>query len=195
MGELYIHNLQDYIDKFGLTVFIETGTGKGIGIYHALKYPFTKLFSIEFIYELWRECADKINDSRLQLYRSDSVNGLDEILFKISKEERVLYWLDAHFPGADFKFNGYDHLKEKRELHKPLEAEFNIIFSKRDISKDVFIIDDLRIYEEGNFELGQWELKHLYGEPNLNFILDRIKNTHNIIRDYRHQGFLILTPK
>jgi hypothetical protein len=194
MGELNIHNLNNYIIPFNLTVFVETGSGKGEGIKHALNYSFKKLYSIEIVPQLYEHCKTTITDPRVKFLNQCSVDGIENSILE-EENENILFWLDAHFPGADFHFNSYDHLSEHKKLHKPLEAEFNTIWAKRSNKKDVFIIDDLRIYEDGPFELGQWELKYKYGESNINFILDKVKDTHNITRDYRHQGFLILTPK
>lgn len=194
MGELYLHNLQNYIDQYNCKYFIETGSGKGTGITHALKYNFEKLYSIEIIEDLYNYCNSKFRDSRLSFINDNSINGLSSIL-NLVDEKPCLFWLDAHFPGADFHYNSYDHLSEVPELHKPLKQEINLIKNLRPLSKDVFIIDDLQIYEEGPFELLNKDFKKKYGENGIDFIIDSYKETHNFTRDYRHQGFLILTPK
>lgn len=196
MGELYIHNLEKYITEYNLNTFIETGTGIGTGVMFAKNFKFSKIFSIEIIEELFNR-SKKLEafDDRIKLINDSSINGLIKILPTLSEADKVLFWLDAHFPGADFKFNTYDHLSDIPSLHMPLEDEIKIIHQYRHSLKDVFIIDDLRIYEDGNYELGKWDLKDKYGKQNINFILDLYKDTHNVHRDYRHQGFLILTPK
>ena len=196
MGELFIHDILNYIARYNLDTFIETGTGKGTGLNYASKYPFKDLYSIEIIKELYDECVHKFaQDPRIHLINNDSINGLIEILEKLTTNNRVLFWLDAHFPGADFKFNNYFHRSDEPDIHMPLEKEIEIIYNTRKDCKDVYIIDDLRIYEDNDYELGSWDLKPKLGKPNIDFITNKYKKTHNISRDLRHQGFLILTPK
>jgi len=196
MGELYLHNLGDYIQKYGCSVFIETGTGKGTGLSFASAFPFKKLYSIEFVESLFFECVLKFKkDDRVSLINNNSIAGLSSILCENVIKDPCLFWLDAHFPGADFGFNSYDYLKEFKDLHKPLEKELETICSLRPNAKDVFIIDDLQIYEDGGFELLNLEFKKAYGESGIEFIERLFSATHNFTRDYRHQGFLILTPK
>ena len=194
MGELYIHDLNPYLREYSCTSFVETGTGKGTGIQYAINHPFKSLYSIEYVKELYEECKAKFFDPRLKLINADSLTGLKLVLEDLS-EEPCLFWLDAHFPGADFHFNTYDHLSDQPKLHKPLKYEVDFIASKRPNSKDVLIIDDLMIYEDGPFELLNQEFKDKYGELGTDFISDAFSETHNFTRDYRHQGFLILTPK
>ena len=197
MGELYIHDLEPYLNKYNPTVFVETGTGEGIGLHHAAKSNFKRLFSIEIIPELAQSCTEKFSeDKRVHIIENNSLEGLVEILQVVPAEEPVFFWLDAHFPGADFGFNSYDHLSENVNLHKPLKAELKTIVRCRpDISKDVFIIDDLRIYEKGDYQLGNWDLYGKYGGGGIGFITDAFSETHDLKKDYRHQGFVILTPK
>lgn len=194
MGELYLHDLQNYISNFGCKNFVETGTGRGTGLSHALKYNFEKLYTIEIIKDLYDYCRNKFTDQRLSLINSDSLTGLSSILSSLDTSP-TLFWLDAHFPGADFHYNSYDHLSDVPELHKPLKNEISLINNNRKHIKDVFIIDDLQIYEDGPFELLNQDFKNKYGENGIDFVVDLYGETHNFTRDYRHQGFLILTPK
>jgi len=197
MGELYIHNLEPYLTKHNPTAFVETGTGDGTGLAHAAKSKFDKLYSIEIMPQLAEKCRYRFaDDERVSILENNSIDGLKEILNKVSAEEPIFFWLDAHFPGADFGFNSYDHLSEDEKLHKPLKAELETILECRpDISKDVFIIDDLRIYERGDYELGNWDLYDKYGGGGIEFITKVFAETHDLQKDYRHQGFVILTPK
>ncbi len=197
MGELYIHNLEPYLAEHNPTIFVETGTGDGTGLAHAAKSKFDKLYSIEIMPQLAEKCRYRfVDDKRVHIIENNSLEGLVEILQVVPAEEPVFFWLDAHFPGADFGFNSYDHLSENVNLHKPLKAELKTIVRCRpDISKDVFIIDDLRIYERGDYELGNWDLYDKYGGGGIEFITKLFSETHDLQKDYRHQGFVILTPK
>ena len=197
MGELYIHNLAPYLEKYQTTVFVETGTGDGTGLAHAADSNFDKLYSIEIMPQLAEKCRFRFADNtKINIVENNSIDGLKEILGKVPANKPMFFWLDAHFPGADFGFNSYDHLSENVTLHKPLKAEIETILECRpDVSKDVFIIDDLRIYEKGDYELGNWDLYDKYGGGGIEFIADAFSDTHDLKKDYRHQGFVILTPK
>lgn len=190
MGELYLHNL----DQYNCNVFVETGTGKGTGLSYALTHNFEKLYSIEINHQLYEECEKNFNDIRLELMHSTSMTGLKIILPEIDKKDKVLFWLDAHFPGADFQLGYYnDDINDKLKL--PLETEINLIYENRKDCNDTFILDDLQLFEEGDYEL-KWKRDFIarYRRSN-SFIYSKYSETHNFIKDYRHQGFLILEPK
>jgi hypothetical protein len=59
---------------------------------------------------------------------------------------------------------------------------------------DYFIMDDLRIYEDGNFESGSWSDRQRIGGDGINFIYDLLSKTHFIERDYRNEGYIICKP-
>ncbi len=40
MGAIYKHNLENYISKYNLKYYIETGTGEGTCLIHSLKFNF-----------------------------------------------------------------------------------------------------------------------------------------------------------
>jgi len=190
MGELFLHDLS----KYGCDVFIETGTGKGTGLSHALKYRFAELYSIEINETLFTECKQKFQSPRVELLNDTSVNGLDRILRNMYPNNRILFWLDAHFPGADFQLANYDDdIPMNTKL--PLREEIAVIAKYRQGCKDVFIVDDLQLFEDGDYELKTPpEFLRKYRTSN-QFIYDTFGATHAFTKDYRHQGFLILTPK
>ena len=196
LGELFLHNLQTYIDEYSCYAFIESGTGIGTGIKHALRYPFDELYSYEYVGQLYEHCKNEIKDDRLTLMHTDTLSGLKNVLSTIDQNDPIMFWLDAHFPGADFKFNDYDHLSDQPSLHMPLKDEIDIISSLRPNSRDVLIIDDLQIYEgDAGVELPNPSgFNDKYGMGGIGFIEEAYSKTHNFLRDYRHQGFLILTP-
>jgi hypothetical protein len=193
MGELNIHNLNNYIIPFNLTVFVETGSGKGEGIKHALNYSFKKLYSIEIVPQLYEHCKTTITDPRVKFLNQCSVDGIENSILE-EENENILFWLDAHFPGADFHYSKYDSTRDEK-IRIPLQSEIELIWNHRKNHKDVFIIDDLRIYEDGPYELGNWPDRKTLGGEGIKFIEDTFGTTHNIIRDYHHQGYLFLIPK
>ena len=195
MGELNQHNLDHYISSYELDNFVETGTGKGVGLLYALHFNFKKFFSIEIMEELHKQNLMRFSsEDRVSLYLGDSFDGLKEYCYQFPGN-RTLFWLDAHFPGADFHFNDY-HKDSDKEQHMPLKRELEIICSADSHLGSVFIIDDLRIYEpDASYELGRWDLADVYGGGGIGFIEDLLLDTHTLERDFRHQGFLIATPK
>ena len=89
-------------------------------------------------------------------------------------------------------------------LFFPLEEEVDLIFKHRDISKDVFIIDDFVLYQKDaeveHVKNGhKWEYDWLQEELNLQtdskFLYERFEKTHDFKVDLRSQGYLIITPK
>ena len=106
-----------------------------------------------------------------------------------------MFWLDAHFPGAEEGLNDYND--ESREIYRlPLEKELEIISKRTGVYNDVIIIDDLRIYENGDFESGNLPSNiNRPSTPGVKFIYDLFEKTHEILRCYKHEGYLILLPK
>ncbi len=109
-------------------------------------------------------------------------------------EGNTLFFLDAHFPGADFHFDTYTSTKDY-DTRLPLEREVRTLNSVRDLSNDVIIIDDLRVYEDNNYSDGNWSLRSQAGGDGIQFIYEIFEKTHRIERDLRFQGFLIIKPK
>ena len=85
----------------------------------------------------------------------------------------------------------------------PLEEEVQIISKNRDVSKDVFIIDDFILYEEGDYDCINYNCVWEYGwlqeeldlKTNSQFLYDMFEKTHDLTKDLRSQGYLIITPK
>ena len=107
-------------------------------------------------------------------------------------DQPIVFWLDAHFPG---EMHGLPYDSEKdMDLRLPLERELRIIKDIRDTSNDYFIIDDLRIYEDGPFSGGVWQDRLKMGGNGIDFIYQLFESTHTISRDYRNEGYIILEP-
>lgn len=191
MGVIYFFNLNDFIQRYKLNVFIESGTGEGDGIDYATRFPFKKIYSIEYVDEVANRAESRFKDERVRIIQGDSSTWLRRVL-PLLEGDRILFWLDAHFPGLD-------HTKENKimnvskEINTPLENELRAIKSSRPNNKDVIIIDDLRIYIKGDYELGN----HTLGEPvgNIDFVYNLFSETHNIEICNSHTGYLILFPK
>lgn len=196
MGELRFFDLSDPINDYDISVFIETGTGQGGSVEAILNYPqIQDVYSIEIIKELYESCVEKFKDhTKVQLLNNNSFEGLKQLLPTIPTNRNILFWLDAHFPGADFHFDTYESTSDYH-LRIPLESEIELIHSLRKGCRDVFIIDDLRIYEDGPYEGGNWDLRSKLGGDGLDFISNRYSETHTLHKHYAHQGYLFLLPK
>ena len=206
MGLLKQHKLTDYIDRYNLKYYFETGTGKAECLEYALRYPFEEYWTVDIDEDLIEESFKKFQNMRknINLLIGKSIDILDEYVPQIPKESPTLFYLDAHFPGADFQKCTYEEsIREHKKDAFPLEEEVDVILEKRDISKDVFIIDDLVLYEEGDFECLKvgcvWEYGWLQEELDLKtdskFLYEKFEKTHDFKKDLRSQGYLIITPK
>lgn len=202
MGELKLFNLNEIKNKFKLVSLIETGTGDATSLKQALDITknnkFSKYYSIEIYKPLYEKCLDELSlyvDFDIQLINNNSIDGLEEIIKNHALDDNILFWLDAHFPEADFGGpNQYSSVEDKK-LRIPLEEELQIIKKYRTNNKDFIIIDDLRIYEDNNYEMGNWKDRKLYGGEGIQFIYDLFDKTHNIGKLMNHQGYVILAPK
>jgi len=197
MGNLSFHNVQEYIDKYNCTIFVETGTGIGNGLSFALNFPFKQIYSIELNSKLHAHCVERFkNEPKCKLIHDNSINGLHEALAEISANQNILFWLDAHFPGADYNLNCYTDEQFEDIIRLPLLYEIHTIFSYRPLNKDVFIIDDWRMYENGQFDSGNID-RQLYNINNdcAEEIAKHFKQTHHRIVDYHHEGYFIAIPK
>ena len=140
-------------------------------------------------------------DKDINLTATTSVEFLKDYASELPKDSATLFFLDAHFPGADFHKMSYEEsIRTYKEVAFPLEEEISILNSLRDTSRDVIILDDLMLYEPGDmYEHKGWEHGWLQQELNLatnsQFIYDAFEKTHNFKKDYRNQGYLVITPK
>lgn len=187
------------LTQTGCNVFVETGTGSGGSLEHAyLSGNFDKLYSVE----IHKESAEKVikkfsHVEKITIFNSTSEFALNEIFKILKPEDRVFFFLDAHFPGehaADFL--GYDKISTDI-LTLPLEHELRLIYAARSSSNDVIVVDDLRIYENGPYERGNLPLD-FGGIPadfrNIKFVDDLFEN-RKVHKDFRDEGYLIISPE
>lgn len=193
MGAIYQHNVEYYMSKYTLDHYVETGTGEGTCLLHVLNFPFKQYFSIEIYKQVYDNVLPKFNNNKnCNIILGNSYEVIPTIIDKLNGN--VLFFLDAHFPGADFHYETYTSVTDY-DTRLPLKKEIEAIVNNRDIKNDVFIIDDLRVYEDNEYSDGNWPLRRVAGGDGIDFIFDLLGNTHNIERDLRYQGFLIITPK
>lgn len=187
------------IENFNIKNFIETGTGMGESLEYLLTLDESKnlnINSIELMDQLYNILEQKFrfvkNLNLIKGYSHEEIGKLMEVI----SDEPTLFWHDAHFPGADFKIDGATYTSEKDDTKRiPLESELRkVVGSGRDISNDVFVMDDLRVYKDGPYEGGNWEYRSQAGSDNIDFVYELFDETHIIIESHIAQGFLILFP-
>lgn len=193
MGRIKRFNLAKFINLVKAEYFFETGTWKGDGLAYAKKYPFKKIYSSEIIPTVAQQATKRFkNDKRVIIINDDSISTLKNHIDEI--KGNCIYWLDAHFPGAEEGLNDYNEFQN--ELIKlPLQKELEIISSRKHFYRDIIIIDDLRIYETGTYESGNLPENVL--PPSVrstNFVYDLFKDTHTINKSLKDEGYIYLIP-
>jgi hypothetical protein len=199
MGEINIFDLTPYVEKHGCKTYFETGTGKGVCLSHALNFDFEKFYSVDLDEELVSAAKNRFVGYPLTLINDYSSKALEQYVPTLTQDP-VFFFLDAHFPGADFHKMSYEEsIRTYKEEAFPLHLELQSIKKSRNTDKDVFLIDDFKLYEEGDYEFGGWAYSGLQEELGLvtksQFIYDLFKDTHTFEKSLRHQGFLFIIPK
>jgi len=206
MGQIHRYNIQEIIDTYNTVVYIETGTGEGISLNHVLKNQFKHFYSIDLDNDLIEIAKNKFkNISNLTFINNFSTKALLELIPRIEKNDNILFFLDAHFPGADFHKTTYENsIRTFKNEAFPLEQEIKNIISLRDTKNDVFIIDDFILYEPNhNYETikqgviykYKWLQDELNIETNSKVIYDIFQETHDFQISLKDQGYLLITPK
>ena len=185
--------VKNVLDFYKIKNFVETGTGiaEVVRAVHDVDSSLT-IHTIEVVPEIYDQ--NKIKFSYLKSvnwHLGQSAEVLGEVVPTL--EGNTLFWMDAHFPGADFGLSSYGDEKDM-DKRLPLKRELESIVQSRDVSHDVFVIDDLRIYEDGPFETGNWDERTKYGGDGIGFIEEMFEKTHYIGRSYNAQGSGILFP-
>ncbi len=195
MGTLRKWELKDN----GCNIFFETGTGTAASLEHALNNgKFDKLYSVEINTETAEKAKKKFNkNNKVTILNSDSISALKLILPKLNNDDKLFFFLDAHFPGeVSSHFDGYD--KENFDhISLPLEEELKLIKSIRPETDDIIVVDDLRIYEDADYESGNLpsDFQDLPEKiRNIDFA-QNIFNTRIIQKLLFGEGYLLITPK
>ena len=197
MGALTHFRVDAIRKRHGLVSFVETGTGDGLGVAVAVSAGFSAIHSIEVVDELVDAARRKFKDvPGVKIWRGESRTVLPLVLRELP-EGPALFWLDAHFPGADYGMGTYEGEAEvARRL--PLEDEIAIIHKHRAEYRDVLLIDDARIYQPGPYGGGNlpddWPaLKGV--KRSLDFVRDAYLPTHGVVVDHAAQGYVMVVPR
>lgn len=195
MGQInHPMKLKETLESFGIKNFVETGTGDGSSMNKVIDTEvLDKQYGIELDTELFSNLMKQYDgNENVILFNGYSEDCMDAVLEELS-EDPTLFWLDAHFPGADYGPAGYG---DEEDLNKrlPMEAELKIMKEKRDLSKDVIFMDDLRIYVDRDFEAGNWPERSKFGANGYDFVEELIGDTHILVEHLADQGYLLAFP-
>ena len=182
------------LNHFAADCFVETGTFLGNSLAYAQSHPYKMLHSVELFPEYVEQCQKTFAmDNRVHLWCGKSIDLLPDILKQIEPYGSALFWLDAHLPS------NMNSIRQPDEVEFPLEAELRVIQAHRDTRNDHFLIDDLRIYEEGQFANGNWFQRPLFADVEqikngIKFIETLFSETHTIQRLLDDEGYVVLSP-
>lgn len=176
--------LRDFdLSTYGCTVYVETGTGIGQSMSKAVPH-FSRYYTVDMDPKWTQSISNKY--PFVKATTSLSIPALEKWLkYDLLPTDRVLFFLDAHFPDADF--NGADY-----NVHAPnavpLKEELEMIHHYRNFCNDYIICDDARIYLEGPFQNGNYPGAHLGG--GIGFIEKLFPNKVSV--DWREEGYLLI---
>lgn len=197
MGYLARFNFERLL-SYGYDHFIETGTGKGYAIDHAIKAGFQRIDSVEQSPELFTFCKKKYQSRKnfgMKIPVNLNFGRSVDFLQRFDDFEMSVVFLDAHFAnGADFKLADFDE-SAKHPDSFPAFRELNILLTK-DIKNTVIIIDDARMwYKEitsSDTPLGDAG-NHWHRREELEAILSKfVKHQFNLIN--LDHGYIVLMP-
>jgi hypothetical protein len=194
MGSLKRFDLGRMIKEYDTRFFFETGTWKGDGIAYASRFSFDSIYSSEIMPQFVEKAKLRFkNDPRVKIIEGDSLNVFSSTLPGINGN--CIFWLDAHFPGADEGIKTFNEYEDEK-IRLPLAEEIRLIKDLRKNFLDVFLVDDLRIYEEGPFKAGNLPGHVLPPRiRNTRFMEEAYGNSHIILKSYEEEGYLMAFPK
>jgi hypothetical protein len=198
MGSLSACSVDTLRRQYHCLHFIETGTGMAAGIGHARTFPFDSLVTMDIETSLCALAHRAFRDDpRIRIYNAESQTVLPIVLEHIPRDEAILFWLDAHFPGADYDIRS-PRAEWRDHIRLPLETELKIIKAFRPADRDVILCDDLRIYLDGEFETGNIPEEYRAVCPRhrgIEFVYEIFGQSHVINLDFHDHGYLCLTPR
>lgn len=163
--------IKEYAKRFGLDIFVETGTYLGDMVY-GQKGFFKELYSIELDPTLCSKARKRFSRfSHVHILCGDSGKVLPELLVSIKKP--CLFWLDAHYSGG---------ITARSNLETPITQELEAILKRT--FDDVILIDDARCFvgQNGYPTLKQLEEFCIERRPNCVFNVEndiiRIHKSH-----------------
>lgn len=126
--------VDEYRRRFGLRVFVETGTFQGEMI-GAMLGRFDRLYSIELDHRWYEEARRRFGSrSDVRLLHGDSGTRLSDVLAELDRP--ALFWLDAHYSGP---------ATARGPLDSPIAQELEAIRA-HPVAGHVILIDDVSYF-------------------------------------------------
>ncbi|BAN69810.1 O-methyltransferase [endosymbiont of unidentified scaly snail isolate Monju] len=130
LHEVKQHRLLRLRRRFGLSVFVETGTYRGKMVF-AMRPYFGRIVSIELAEELAQRAQTLFSTCpEVTIVQGDSAERLVEVLADL--DEPALFWLDGHYSGGET-----GHGRKSTPILEELEAIYG-----HDVADHVIAIDD-----------------------------------------------------
>lgn len=186
--------LKKMLQDFDIKNFVESGTGDGSSMDKVLLTEVVDdSYGVELDDGLYEKLEKKYNSlDYVHLYNGYTEDRFTDVLNDLG-DTPTLFWLDAHFPGADYGDASYG-AEEDIDKRLPMEKELRVMKDNRDLSKDIIFMDDLRIYVDRPFVAGSWPQRKLYGADGYDFVEEIIGDTHILIEHHGDQGYLLAFP-
>jgi hypothetical protein len=129
----------DYIRRYRMNLFVETGTYKGRMVYAVMPYV-KEMYTIELDEAHFREAQKRFAGyPNIHILQGQSGHVLPDVLSGI--QEPCLFWLDAHWSGGT---------TAKSELETPIMQELESIFGYKKANNSVILIDDAHLFTGKN---------------------------------------------
>ena len=181
-------SLRDFkLGEYGCNVYVETGTGHGGTLSRAIP-NFSRCYSVDMDEGMVYSARNKFRGATIDIGLSTEI--LEKWLkSSLSPDDRVFFFLDAHFPGADYRGARYD---VNAPNAVPLREELELIKKYRPNGKDIIVCDDARIYTIANFENGNAE--HLQVPGGMSFVTEIFPNAE-IKLTMEEEGYIIIDKR
>jgi hypothetical protein len=134
----YSEKLENVVEDINVySTFLETGTSGG-GTLRTIYPYFEKIWTVElseYLYQMAQPIANSIPHCTHVL--GDSLIETPKFLESVSKDEKIFFWLDAHYSSGDTARN---------HLDVPLVEECVIIDNHYKAETGIVVIDDVRLF-------------------------------------------------
>jgi hypothetical protein len=126
--------IRAYAEKYGLRVFVETGTYRGDTV-DAMKDLFDRIYSIEIGRELFEKARERFRSAKhIEIIHGDSGEELGRVMKKLDRP--ALFYLDGHYSAQD---------TARGKKDTPIYEELGHILSSSE-TRHVILIDDARCF-------------------------------------------------
>jgi|TARA_B100002019_G_scaffold293350_1_gene320334 hypothetical protein len=135
----YSEIVSEYVDDPNeFKIFVETGTAYGQTLQQIQPY-FEKIFTVEISQKLWEWLHPQIRQfENVEHVLGDSLVEIPKFLKTLDENDKVFFWLDAHWSQG---------LSDKNHLDVPLIEECVIIDEQYKSDTAIVAIDDVRMFE------------------------------------------------